>query len=1195
MSNPYLQNIVVSGSLFGVNPVQGGHAFGAQTWKEQEIVPVPASAEERSCMDARTAFMQMNRVNAYRIDRFNGDQTYLKLSGNGAEMLLKLRLGRDLQLFNTSQPTSGSRVLEDYMPTSIAANVATRTILKNELLVLYHPLAAGNNVTALYEHVKGGWHMGPLLARLVCFAVEHALRQYTGNLRVTSAANTYLWLNQPERAPANTYGITNPADLQDFTRSNTSRGNHEVDYCVVYIAGGSEVFGAALLTALYHAGGAVSNEPSDLSRCFNNEGQILIVGDKPMYRDWPRVNAVDFQRAISEAIVILTEYNNVPVSRINDMMSHVLGQLPVVDTTAIVEVRDLQFFNVTLGNFGDPRAGPAPAQMAQVNAVVNAVIPQVIVPLGPRVVYGMFSQAARSTVAAVPIGWAGYVAEQIRGCGQYMAQLLSVGGVVAAHLQEPNPFRGNANVLDTVNAAFQLDAAGLAWVRPVVAQFSAHWDVLCGRALYILYTHVPPRFDALGAPVPLPATVDPVAAGAALTARLLASVPAMQRPLGGSWHRVLPGHPFLPGDINAYRYWNPVLDSNANTLFVNLNVTPRRFDLQPASIAVVDTSGGARQSAAMSALCPSLTRTVRSAGGVTNPDVAPFLESTRDAAGNNLNLQCGRFTAWITTVARLWFEKERTAEYRRCLAAFMAARPAIDRECWDVPDEVIVPLDGQETVVDLTITGGLWVLMVLDQHKKLNLPISPMNSMTYMFIDYHLAKSLLYRRACAEATQILLRASPSRVLGGTDPLAGLPANVVALGVRSAQKFLRQFDAELLLTETQLMRESLFMDASPAACRRAGSKATSLLRHSAVIRPGVGANALFYLTHTVGVVMRDVDLAVQLGCTRPSFRIRPEVANDFECLCWNGAFYREDGGQINLPLYSELAQNDLASAFCTYSQGDAWAVKAFCVSGTSNAITIQMPIMFSQTENLAVGRIHDRFHFPFTTYFGEIVFGGMPAAAMPNAVAIRGLMNWAAAVFVFDQATVLMPVNNARRPLLTRYVMPGAALAGYCNDSYTEVRARPFTMNENTAPMVYSGAAQAAFARIRERKSTSTSIAGVPIGDTVVGGTGADTRELLHGRSSRSGLSLPPPDRTMDAKVMADTLLVGRGDNTAGVTNALAPIRPSPASNLLRDDFSAIFDGLTPTIRAHVLSVMRSGAATHDASGSLTETQADERK
>lgn len=1186
----YLYHLKVNGVPKALQPLEFG-AVNASKILSRDAPESEAQAQlARSVLDARPIYSGFGDVTPYSITSNRGRVPYFRVDGPGTQLLIRLKLASPPAIFNSMSPNLGTVKVETFATGSVLHNAGPKTLLKTVLHNLYAPTQAGATPALREAHVKNGWHVSLLVARLTAFALEHACVPFTGVLRPVSATACVLFTEQGERAYGAALGVDDKLDLNPFTNASNLSTVDAQHNQVVFVGPGTHLRGMALLSALMREGGPVTNQRLSLMPHHAEEGHLLMVTASPLAHDFSRYGPADYPRCIREAVYILQVFNNVPESRFNGYVAHFMENLPLVDTTLLRECADFVPYNVTQGQFSRLPVGAVPANAAAVADAIRDVLPAELAALPNPAIYEMFSHTSRDVAAAIPAGFAGYIGPNARRVLPQAALMLQLGGVVARNNVDLLPLPGYS-MFDAVNAPLTIDGLGPLVIGTTMAMLSPHFQVLSARAVYSLYILYEPAAGELQLHG-LPNTLNPVAlANPAEIALLDATLPA-PRLANATWHAPLVAHPLMPAASYAYLYQEVVRDGDAPTTFEDIGVEPRQFDAPMADGRPLNLGGGRAQAAFVYGWAPRITAAVRTAGGVQNRVVGPYMDSTHDALGNVINNAFARVTAFITTVARLWWCKNRRGEYLRLMAIWRAALPPADRDTFDIPDEVSVPLGGIISVAPLTGTGGLWVLahLMSNTGEQVYRPLDDNSVLCDILNPYLLARRLISFRAAVEAAHTLLRLSPARVRGAEYMYRGF-TNRVVTALQNRPGTIVQIDVGEASLIARLLRENLFLCPGPVLLTTVGSVPQPLLRMRTV-RDDVGVDTAMYAAYTIPSIVTDQTLACMFGVSRPNYVVSGSLRQELHQTGWNGAVISKTDRVLSVPVNTESAAVDLTFCLATLVAGEEWAISKWGLVDEPQTVFVDAVAAHIVREHREVGRLASRTVYPFLVYVRQAVLMARFGEALPARNAIRALPAFGNARLTLDSTSVMMdPIRKRNQP---QFNIVGNQLANHQDDSYPThdvhlalVKTRP------PINFVMSLTAASALDQVIKMASKIADLHLLPGLNTLATGANLQTPDsgVVGGAAGPDAINISAASAP-NSTVLAAAIRTARPNDGGGISSAARAPAAAGAGDAAIQDLISILSGMDPTVLATLLSTAQAASrtATNTGGGASGKTE-----
>lgn len=978
-----LAHLTVNGAVLALRPLHKGasddflpHAL-PKTF-QQVVGGAPlAAVDQREPRDEANpplgsgfAFEPVGAEGAFITHR-RGAVSRMLVRGAVAELHLSMRHGRGTpETFHTRDIVRTWVAVSKFESNSVVANIESRTLWEQVRSSVYVPGGTGSTESSAIEAVRRGEHVDVLAARLVAFALEHALCPFVGRLRAPEPNSTYFWKNQPQRDP-NQWSLQRPEAFEDFLGGTTMHRQENTLRQVAYVGPAAHLQGMALLASLGRDGGPVFGQTAELLAGFTEDVHVLLVGDQPLANRWPNVESDDFGHAIREAEFLLTEYNGVTPERLGQFQSALINNLILLDTTMHREVPQMGGFDYAQPNIVAPVRPDGMAGEAVVDAVVDGLDAPTLHALPRSSQRDWYNPCLRRQMALIAPNANQLGDPRVTRVPAHTARLLMAGanpavvhdGALGAYPAETSIF--DARQLEGLgiqvpHVAFHTDA--------VTAAFSA----LSGRSPFWMFTHLPPPIAGVAAqpiPVGLGAALNAgqldfgllPAVGAASVVQLVA---ALERPIppGTTWHRVtqFDGMEFQGRDFILV-YFEPAFDSMAPNTWVPLMEKARRFDLRREVMQV--QLGSPEQENWLRVHARSIHRVATQQQ--LDPAFGVLVRTNVDADGTPIQTPIARWGTFLQALGQLWWNAnttDRLAQAERQMRARHALGEVPNRS---VLDETLLYLGGLKNTLTLSSNGGLWVMFYLPVAQYVHVP---QNSAFLQDLSHqqHLAEALIVARSSVEAALYVLGVGEKRIQGNIELVeAGLPDPVARyLTLRSTQNLVGDTASSFGTTVITLRALKL---GDPVAFRLLNAKLTfaaSLhvvpLRNQLLLDEEFCFHYRFVRPH----VLSRLAVAQALGVAYPTYVPANTVAIWLERVAWNGQVKHLDGVDFPFVPYRSDARIDTLFFRLVANLGHHFIVDKWAPKGAPVDQIVQVPLHLFTAGLIDVPLLETRLAFPF---------------------------------------------------------------------------------------------------------------------------------------------------------------------------------------------------------------------------------------
>jgi hypothetical protein len=648
-------------------------------------------------------------------------------------------------------------------PNSVVADLKGRSFWGNVADNIRAPMLGKGDEATMAAFVAKGGHAEGVCARVLAFALEHALCPFSTRLRVRNAAACY-WCLGRYRSDGITFSIQDTQGAMPWS-SPSVVGEENEPVATIWVDTAKQIKGMALLSRIYDVGGPVFGQRAYMLGQFE-PGRLLMVGTGGLSREFPNVQANDFWDAIREALYILQEYNNVSQGFIDRMLHTLIHNLPVVDAGHVRE-RNALFWRVRGNTRGDLdiSVGADANLEARVNEAFGVdaaadLFGGSAVAGNPDVLKAMVANTARDVILAPGVDgadWAPPLTHVVAG---------GVAAMIAVQLVGmPHPVRGEQcriTALDPDNLPM-LNAGTNVLAREVAEV----WPILSGRNAVRLFFYSAP--DVAMDAIVYPNAVQ-VAQADLEDYGLIARTPAADDGHWWEWTRdhVAGGGQLddFPRGLRAYvvRSFMPVrVEQYMPTFSPPPPGRLRNFDVGGVLRLGLNNAGVLpdmiRHSPRVQRYCTEVD-TTNTFLEFLDPDGLRNVPNAFSNTQKSMLVIRGYATAWEAC----HLGATQNDAYRRWIVADRVAE-----NITTVQDEMLLYLGGCRVHKYIEPAGGLWALCFLEKKKVFGAVVAADTTIQFLRDRHHLGSFILKLRCTVEVVDVLLRTSNARILGCAEP------------------------------------------------------------------------------------------------------------------------------------------------------------------------------------------------------------------------------------------------------------------------------------------------------------------------------------------------------------------------------------------------------------------------------------------
>jgi hypothetical protein len=1124
-------------------------------------------------------------------------------------LLVNMHTKDPVYTFISKTPNLGFTQVDVYDAASVIAKVERKMLAYQ----VRHSIYASNSFGSTHEDrvtaFKNGRHAENMAARLVAFALDHSLANFTGALRPTSADDCYLYASQLEGSLGQPFSVKTQNQLMPFCQvESVNRPTYDPP-CVLMVGPGSLRRGCALLASLGRPGGPVRGQASDMMRQFDRPMQVLLVGAGALRNNWPAVQGPqDISRAIAEAAYILHFYNHVSVDKMGGWLVALIDNLPVLDAALMYE---------TPGGTGigwDPSANNGAGALADFDEGGDAGVAQRVdrriaeltddvpglngVPAARlRSILGGYFDNERENIPGDRLD---AMRESVydNDFARQFARMLSACAVGVAHQRLANGDGLNdADQLHTAdqNGFFEfapqlIDPAAY----PAHPRFPISWDSLAPWAHAIAAGRDTYRIVASG-PIPADGWNGP-------------NAPIGLREFVG---RPNPGWPALPAN-HAWVVVLPQCDAVTWNALANVRIMVQTWigaEYGPAMNAPDSDAIPARwlgrraprvldpmadrngHLAHITANYPDFHRAVQTAH-VPGHSVY-FGNPNQVEAGLPVNTSNQRVALFLHGASTMWHCMHGEGRTRAARAAYVhslgRARAPL------CPDEYLVHLGGQHGLCDICEPGGLWVLTCAPLIHSETRPYVYSNSFLEWLSDKDtLASAIIHRRACKEAAYAHTNIGPASLDGSIPALGMLPASVETLFYDGAIKT-RTMPPDAAAMLANGVANNMFPDALGVLLKRVTVTYDCRMRVRDA-RDAVNEDVRWYSAYMRPVLIPRTYHARVLGIYAPTRVGERDVKEWMRCAMWATGFYHVDGKELPATGYA-LSEHD--EAMLTWMEDHPRAVKEvvrWAPRGKNGSYCVELPPTFLDAWDRRIEHQENRFVLPYEQQITAVLTG--------ERATIRGyrgdddidMVDTHRDIDMLDISDELItPYNYVRTPsvwnvndpalyggpLSGAIVRPAVAQAFPYGPQHPIVPTKSFALSR-AAILGLKAVAERGVVALDNEKQVSTEVLldqQVHAGTQARTSTVADTLSALTGdmtsHNKIDGAKLPSgqPSQLKDANTKAK-------DSNAGGTAPSGDARTEHTSTTTSSDtlaqIAALMAGMTEVDRAAMLALLTKG-------------------
>lgn len=642
----------------------------------------------------------------------------------------------------------------EVQPGCVFGNLKGRSFFGNVSDNIYAPSIGTCTAAEYTAFVTDGKHAQGVAARVVAFAIEHALAEFTSRLRVRNAAACY-WSLAKYRQDNINFSLQN-AGVAGQWSSPMVVGAENDPTAVLWVGPAVHVRGMSLLSRIMDAGGPLYGQRSYLLEQFD-PGRLLMVGTGILPRELPNVQANDLWIAIREAFMILEKFNHVTESFINSTFHALIHNLPVMDLATTRECEHPLYCSTTR-EYGDAVIPAADAARLQ-DAVDAHFGADLDVRLGlantqPNFTRNIFAELGRDIVLSPPDNEDGFAPPINVQVTAHAACIL--GQNSAAH---PRPIHNE------VARQFSLTAPNAPMVHPNsaprVRDFEGAWAALSSRALFRVFVYSAGP-DANGN---IPMTPGCVTVANANALNLAAFTPAGG---DGEWQEYtqMPdanGVALLSNTMRAYvlRSWLPTRPSQYRNYVAPVG-TLKRFDAPPLLVLRPSAIGRAPEWESNAPKCGTYLAEVPT-------DNTPLEFATFDGLRGSGWTADQNVAALVHATAYLWDAAHLASTQNDAYGRWVRQHRGAAR-LTRMPDEFLTFLGGARVRKFIEPAGGLWSLCYLQNVNSYD-NISVADPLLQMLRSKATFASMLVKlRATIDMADSMLHVSNSRMAECNDPM-----------------------------------------------------------------------------------------------------------------------------------------------------------------------------------------------------------------------------------------------------------------------------------------------------------------------------------------------------------------------------------------------------------------------------------------
>jgi len=917
--------------------------------------------------------------------RPNGMLAALRTDDTG--LLINMHTKDPVYTFISKTPNLGFTQVDAYDALSVIAKVERKMLAYQ----VRHSIYASNSFGATHEDrvtaFKSGRHAENMAARLVAFALDHSLANFTGALRPTSADDCYLYASQLEGSLGQPFSVKTQNQLMPFCQVEAVNRPTYDPPCVLMVGPGSLRRGCALLASLGRPGGPVRGQASDMMRQFDRPMQVLLVGAGALRNNWPSVQGPqDISRAISEAAYILHFYNHVSVDKMGGWLVALIDNLPVLDAA---------FMHETPGGSAigwDPSANHGAGALADFDEAGDAGVAQRVdrrIAELTRDVPGLDRVAAgrlRSVLGGyfdnerenIPCDRLDAMRESVydNDFARQFARMLSACAIGVAHAQ-----LADGAALNLADAQHNADQNGFfefapqlidPGTYPVHPRSPISWDALApwayaiaaGRDTYriVASTLVPADgWNGPNAPAGVREYVGRPMAGWPILQANHAWVVVLPQCEAVTWNALANVRVMVQTWIGAeYAPTMNAPDSDA---------IPARWLGRRAPRILDPAADRAGHTAHITANFPDFYRAVQTAH--TPGHAVYFSNPNQVEAGLPVNTSNQRVALFLHGASTMWYCMNGEGRTRAARAAYVhslgRARAPL------CPDEYLVHLGGQHGLCDICEPGGLWVLTCAPLTHSETRPYVHSNSFLEWLSDKDtLASALIHRRACKEAAYAHTNIGPASLDGSIPALGMLPAALETLFYDGAIKT-RTVPPDAAAMLANGVANNMFPDALGVLLKRVTVAYDCRMRVRDA-RPATSYEVRWYCAYMRPVLIPRTYHARVLGIYAPTRIGERDVKEWMRCASWATGFYHVDGKELPATGYA-LSEHD--EALITWMQdqpGDAKEVVRWTPRGKNGSYCVELPTAFLDAWDRRIEHQENRFVLPYEQQISAVLTG-----------------------------------------------------------------------------------------------------------------------------------------------------------------------------------------------------------------------------